>query len=44
MSKEKSYHKLVAQAKNFMTKGNVTAYIRELVKAEEAARNMRGAI
>jgi hypothetical protein len=44
MSKENTYQKLVAQAKNLMAKGNVTAYIRELVKAEEASRTMRGAI
>ncbi|HKK38317.1 MAG TPA: hypothetical protein VJ949_02745 [Cryomorphaceae bacterium] len=43
MSQEISYRKIVAQAKSLMTKGNVSAYIKELVKAEQA-RVMRGAI
>jgi len=43
MSQEKSYKKIVAQAKALMAKGNVTAYIKELVKAEQA-RSMQGAI
>lgn len=43
MSQEKSYKKIVSQAKALMAKGNVTAYIKELVKAEQA-RNMQGAI
>ncbi|HKL40042.1 MAG TPA: hypothetical protein VJ894_05145 [Cryomorphaceae bacterium] len=36
MSQEKSYRKIVAQAKALMTTGNVTAYIKELVKAQQA--------
>jgi hypothetical protein len=43
MSQEINYQKIIAQAKALMAKGNVTAYIRELVKAEQA-RNMQGVI
>jgi hypothetical protein len=43
MSQETSYKKIVAQAKALMAKGNVTAYIRELVKAEQV-RSMQGAV
>lgn len=43
MSQEKSYRKIVAQAKALMTKGNVTAYIQELVRAEQA-RSVRSVI
>ncbi|MEM9053442.1 MAG: hypothetical protein AAGC47_15415 [Bacteroidota bacterium] len=43
MSKENSYQTILAQAKKFMSKGNVTAYIKELVKAEQL-RSMQGAV
>jgi hypothetical protein len=43
MSQEKSYKKMVAQAKALMAKGNLNAYIQELVKAEHV-RSMQRAI
>lgn len=43
MSQEISYRKIAAQAKSLMQKGNVSAYIKELVKAEQA-RSMQGAV
>ncbi|MFT5595525.1 MAG: hypothetical protein ACI9O2_001180 [Flammeovirgaceae bacterium] len=43
MSQEKSYRKIVAKAKALMAKGNLNAYIQELVKAEHV-RSMQGAI
>ena len=43
MSQEKSYKKIVAKAKALMAKGNLNAYIQELVKAEHV-RSMQGAI
>jgi hypothetical protein len=43
MSQEKSYKKIVDKAKVLMAKGNVSAYIQKLVKAEHV-RSMQGAI
>ena len=43
MSKENSYPTILARAKKLMSKGQVTDYIRELLKVEQL-RSTQGAI